>query len=85
MARGGTANWRADTYPVRLASIQLGLYLIDFSCQCGISRSATLVIAYVMSLAASGLLPDLLGHLSGMQDAYEFVKCQSPWIGPNVS
>jgi hypothetical protein len=55
------------------------------SCQCGVSRSATLAIAYVMALAASGALPSHLGHIRGMQDAYDFVKSKSPWIGPNVS
>ncbi|GFZ48999.1 hypothetical protein JCM24511_06748 [Saitozyma sp. JCM 24511] len=54
-------------------------------CQCGVSRSATLAIAYVMALAASGALPSHLGHIRGMQDAYDFVKSKSPWIGPNVS
>ncbi|KAL7423284.1 tyrosine/serine/threonine protein phosphatase [Cryptotrichosporon argae] len=54
-------------------------------CQCGVSRSATLAIAYLMALAASGAMPDLLGHLASMQDAYEFVKARSRWIGPNVS
>jgi hypothetical protein len=55
------------------------------SCQCGVSRSATLVIAYIMSLAVAGLLPDQLGHLKGMQDTYDMVKARSPSIGPNVS
>lgn len=54
-------------------------------CQCGVSRSATLAVAYVMSLAAAGLVPERLGHLRTMQDAYDFVKGRSPWIGPNVS
>lgn len=55
------------------------------SCQCGVSRSATLVIAYIMSLAVAGLLPEQLGHLRGMQDAYDMVKTKSSSIGPNVS
>jgi hypothetical protein len=38
-----------------------------------------------MQLAAEGKLPDLLGEIRGMHDAYEFVKEKSPWIGPNVS
>jgi tyrosine-protein phosphatase len=54
-------------------------------CQCGVSRSATLAVAYVMTLAAAGLMPERLGHLRTMQDAYDFVKERSPWIGPNVS
>jgi len=58
---------------------------LTISCQCGVSRSATLVIAYIMSLAVAGLLPDQLGHLKGMQDTYDMVKARSPSIGPNVS
>ncbi|KAK8846615.1 hypothetical protein IAR55_005701 [Kwoniella newhampshirensis] len=54
-------------------------------CQCGVSRSATLAIAYTMALAASGAMPDLLGHMRTMQDAYDFVKSKSSWIGPNHS
>ncbi|KIY65505.1 phosphatases II [Cylindrobasidium torrendii FP15055 ss-10] len=52
-------------------------------CQCGISRSATMVIALVMRAAAAGSseLPDL----KGMQPAYDFVKEKSPCIGPNMS
>jgi predicted protein tyrosine phosphatase len=59
--------------------------MLIVSCQCGVSRSATLVIAYIMSLAVAGLLPDQLGHLRGMQDAYAMVKAKSSSIGPNVS
>jgi hypothetical protein len=55
------------------------------SCQCGISRSATLIIAYLMCLAVAGVLPEHLGHLSGMQETYDLVKGKSPCIGPNVS
>lgn len=49
------------------------------------SRSATLTVAYVMVLAAAGEFPEVLGGLHTMQDAYDFVKSKSPWIGPNVS
>jgi hypothetical protein len=38
-----------------------------------------------MALAASGVMPERLGHIRGMQDAYDFVKSKSSWIGPNVS
>jgi tyrosine-protein phosphatase len=54
-------------------------------CQCGVSRSATLAVAYIMSVAAAGLVPETLGQLRTMQNAYDFVKGRSPWIGPNVS
>lgn len=43
-------------------------------CQCGVSRSATLVIALVMKKL--GL---------GTHEAYAYVKGRSPWIGPNMS
>lgn len=44
-------------------------------CQCGVSRSASLVVAY-------GLYknPDLT-----VQEAYNIVKSRSRWIGPNMS
>lgn len=44
-------------------------------CQCGVSRSASLVVAY-------GLYknPDLTVH-----EAYNIVKSRSKWIGPNMS
>ncbi|WVW78896.1 hypothetical protein I302_100859 [Kwoniella bestiolae CBS 10118] len=54
-------------------------------CQCGVSRSATLAIAYTMALAAIGAMPDILGGIRSMQDAYDFVKLKSSWIGPNHS
>lgn len=38
-----------------------------------------------MALAASGVLHETLGHLSSMQDAYDYVKHKSSCIGPNVS
>ncbi|EMR10494.1 hypothetical protein PNEG_01206 [Pneumocystis murina B123] len=43
-------------------------------CQCGISRSASLIIAYVMK--SLGL---------NIDSAYSYVKDKSPWIGPNMS
>ncbi|OXB37584.1 hypothetical protein J007_02636 [Cryptococcus neoformans] len=54
-------------------------------CQCGVSRSATLAVAYIMALAAAGAMPQYLGHIRVMQDAYDFVKGKSCWIGPNHS
>ncbi|KAJ3143973.1 Protein transport protein ssh1 [Irineochytrium annulatum] len=43
------------------------------ACQQGVSRSASLVIAYVM--AERGV---------GVEEAYEFVKERSSVVGPNV-
>ncbi|KAF8078436.1 hypothetical protein FPV67DRAFT_1688178 [Lyophyllum atratum] len=56
-------------------------------CQCGISRSATLVIALVMRAAAeqSSSVPPAIWALKGMQGAYSFVKEKSKWVGPNMS
>jgi tyrosine-protein phosphatase len=44
-------------------------------CQCGVSRSATLLIAYSM----------FKNPEKSMQDAYSAVKSKSRWIGPNMS
>ncbi|KAG5644721.1 hypothetical protein DXG03_007850 [Asterophora parasitica] len=56
-------------------------------CQCGISRSATLVIALVMRAAAeqSPSVPPEVWALKGMQGAYSYVKEKSKWVGPNMS
>jgi tyrosine-protein phosphatase len=44
-------------------------------CQCGVSRSASLVVAYGLYKA-----PQL-----SVQEAYDFVKSRSKWIGPNMN
>ncbi|KAG5718584.1 Tyrosine-protein phosphatase pmp1 [Termitomyces sp. T112] len=56
-------------------------------CQCGISRSATMVVALVMRAAAdqSPSVPTEVWALKGMQGAYSYVKEKSKWIGPNMS
>ncbi|KAI0824232.1 hypothetical protein BC628DRAFT_1411153 [Trametes gibbosa] len=56
-------------------------------CQCGVSRSATLVIALVMRAAAQRApgVPSEVWALKGMQGAYSFVKEKSKWVGPNMS
>ncbi|ORY82066.1 dual specificity phosphatase, partial [Protomyces lactucae-debilis] len=43
-------------------------------CQQGVSRSASLVIAYVMKSMGKDV-----------NEAYGFVKHESPWIGPNMT
>ena len=57
------------------------------SCQLGISRSATLVIALVMRAAAmrSSWAPKEVHDLKGMQAAYAYVKSKSKWVGQNMS
>jgi len=59
----------------------------SFSCQCGISRSGTLIIALVMRAAArcSTAVPSQVWALKGMQGAYSYVKEKSKWVGPNMS
>ena len=44
-------------------------------CQCGVSRSASLIVAY-------GLFSN---SQQTVQEAYDFVKERSRWIGPNMS
>jgi len=44
-------------------------------CQCGVSRSASLIVAY-------GLF---VNSQQTVQEAYDFVKERSRWIGPNMS
>ncbi|RIA96917.1 hypothetical protein C1645_687428, partial [Glomus cerebriforme] len=43
-------------------------------CQCGVSRSASLIISYVMKV-----------NRMTLNQAYEFVKDRSPYISPNMS
>ncbi|CAE6335517.1 unnamed protein product [Rhizoctonia solani] len=58
-------------------------------CQCGVSRSATLMIALVMraSMSSDGVqVPkDLESVQGGMHNAYAYVKEKSKWVGPNMS
>ncbi|KAK2461775.1 hypothetical protein APHAL10511_006238 [Amanita phalloides] len=68
------------------AALQRGDSLL-IHCQCGISRSATLVIALVMRAAAerASNIPPEVWSLKGMHDAYSYVKQKSKWISPNMS
>ncbi|PWY99672.1 phosphatases II [Testicularia cyperi] len=54
-------------------------------CQCGVSRSATLVIAFVMQAAAMRYGYAESSALMGMHDCYNMVKDKSASISPNIS
>jgi tyrosine-protein phosphatase len=54
--------------------VQLGKRVL-IHCQCGVSRSATLVVAYVLYKNPS----------MSVQEAYDGVKTRSRWIGPNMN
>ncbi|PWN51596.1 phosphatases II [Violaceomyces palustris] len=54
-------------------------------CQCGVSRSATLVIAFVMQAAALRYGYEESKSLMGMHDCYNMVKEKSASISPNIS
>ncbi|OJA12053.1 hypothetical protein AZE42_06695 [Rhizopogon vesiculosus] len=86
----GQADLVQDGFPTAMAFIDAALQRHEgvlIHCQCGISRSATLVIALVMR-AASMCLPNVppeVWQLRGMQAAYSFVKEKSKHVGPNMS
>lgn len=54
-------------------------------CQCGVSRSATLTIAFVMQSAALNYPFDKTRTLTGMHDCYNLVKDLSSSVSPNIS
>ncbi|KZT06899.1 uncharacterized protein LAESUDRAFT_714024 [Laetiporus sulphureus 93-53] len=79
-----------EGFPAAMAFVDKALERGDgvlIHCQCGISRSATLVIALVMRAAAqrSPNVPSEVWALKGMQGAYTFVKEKSRAVGPNMS
>lgn len=79
-----------DGFPTAMTFVDAALARNEgvlIHCQCGISRSATLVIAIVMRAAAtrSPLVPPQVWELKGMQAAYSFVKEKSRHVGPNMS
>ncbi|KAF8559257.1 hypothetical protein OG21DRAFT_1503162 [Imleria badia] len=77
-------------FPTAMAFVDAALQRnqgVLIHCQCGVSRSATLMIAIVMRAAASRSpnVPPLVWDLKGMQAAYAFVKDKSRHAGPNMS
>ncbi|KAI0361702.1 hypothetical protein OH77DRAFT_1516635 [Trametes cingulata] len=86
----GQSDLVQEGFPAAFAFVDRALERGDgvlVHCQCGVSRSATLVIALVMRAAAqrSPGVPSEVWALKGMQGAYSFVKEKSKWIGPNMS
>ncbi|OSX67637.1 hypothetical protein POSPLADRAFT_1064198 [Postia placenta MAD-698-R-SB12] len=86
----GQADLVHEGFPAAMAFVDQALERGDgvlIHCQCGVSRSATLVIALVMRAAAqrSPNVPSEVWSLKGMQGAYSFVKEKSNAIGPNMS
>ncbi|PWN20840.1 hypothetical protein BCV69DRAFT_200910 [Microstroma glucosiphilum] len=64
-------------------SVKRGNVLVH--CQCGVSRSATLTIAFVMQCAALNYPFDKTRSLTGMHDCYNLVKDLSSSVSPNIS
>ncbi|OBZ79131.1 Tyrosine-protein phosphatase pmp1 [Grifola frondosa] len=86
----GQSDLVHEGFPAAFAFVDKALERGDgvlIHCQCGVSRSATLVVALVMRAAAqrSPNVPPEVWALKGMQGAYSFVKEKSKWIGPNMS
>ncbi|KIJ68251.1 hypothetical protein HYDPIDRAFT_106410 [Hydnomerulius pinastri MD-312] len=86
----GQRDLVTEGFPTAMAFVDAALERDEgvlIHCQCGISRSATLVIAIVMRAAAirSPSVPSEVWELKGMQAAYAFVKEKSKHVGPNMS
>lgn len=80
---GQGGNWRGNTRSPGNGGNGSGGILVH--CQCGVSRSATLVIAFVMQAAALRYGFAQTQALTGMHDCYEMVKELSASISPNIS
>ncbi|KAI0704877.1 hypothetical protein BC835DRAFT_1261833 [Cytidiella melzeri] len=87
----GQSDLVSSGFPVAMSFVDQGLLRGDsvlIHCQCGVSRSATLVIALVMRASArcSPYAPEEVWAMKGnMQAAYSYVKEKSKWAGPNMS
>ncbi|KAH7915364.1 phosphatases II [Hygrophoropsis aurantiaca] len=86
----GQSDLVQEGFPTAMAFVDAALQRNEgvlIHCQCGISRSATLVIALVMRAAAtcSPSVEPEIWQLKGMQAAYSFVKEKSKHVGPNMS
>ncbi|KAF9229495.1 hypothetical protein BS17DRAFT_771536 [Gyrodon lividus] len=86
----GQRDLVTNGFPTAMAFVDAALERNEgvlIHCQCGVSRSATLMIAIVMRAAAMRLatVPPDVWDLKGMQAAYSFVKEKSKHVGPNMS
>ncbi|KAI6044991.1 phosphatases II [Pisolithus marmoratus] len=86
----GERHLVSEGFPTAMAFVDAALARNEgvlIHCQCGVSRSATLMIAIVMRAAAtrSPFVPQEVWELRGMQAAYSFVKEKSKHVGPNMS
>lgn len=86
----GERHLVSEGFPAAMAFVDAALARNEgvlIHCQCGVSRSATLMIAIVMRAAATrcSFVPPEVWELRGMQAAYSFVKEKSKHVGPNMS
>ncbi|KAI0685776.1 protein-tyrosine phosphatase-like protein [Cytidiella melzeri] len=87
----GQSDLVSSGFPVAMSFVDQALLRGDsvlIHCQCGVSRSATLVIALVMQASArcSPYAPEEVWAMKGnMQAAYSYVKEKSKWAIPNMA